>query len=246
MESDKQHNPQIRSLQGEIWLFWHDTEHEPWLNMALDETLIIFAAQQEKPIVRFYSWDRPAVSIGYIQKYSAGKRADWPIVRRPTGGGIVLHDHDFTYTVAIPAGHYLNQTDRIISYGAVNNAVATGLSKLNMPAELSDAHIPSSVARDSMVCFSHPTKYDILLNNTKIAGSAQRRTRRGILHQGSIHFNGPLPCPREKLAEKLTDGFAEYLGVEAHLYNPPSEIFSEAHELVKTKYGLDDWNKKRL
>lgn len=239
------HKAQIRSLQGETWLFWYDDKHSPPLNMALDEALLALAQRNNVPIVRFYGWDRPAVSIGYVQNYSAGEREDWAIVRRPTGGGVVLHDHDFTYTAILPAGHCLTQTDRVTSYGCVNSAVVAGLAKLDINAQLSDDSIPSSVARESMACFTNPTKYDVMLNNRKIAGSAQRRTRQGILHQGSIHFGGEMPCPREEMAEKLTQGFVETLGIISRSYSPPPSVFSQARELVDSKYGLDEWNKKR-
>ena len=58
----------------------------------------------------FYGWDRKSASIGYIQKFSAVEDQSYTVVRRPTGGGVVFHDVDLTYTVAVPKGHYIEKT----------------------------------------------------------------------------------------------------------------------------------------
>ena len=96
---------------AESWLFWNDTPHSPAWNMAADEALLQNAPATGTPLLRCYAWDRPAVSIGYVQRLDAAPEG-FAAVRRPTGGGIVYHDYDFTFSVAFPMGHWLTGLDR--------------------------------------------------------------------------------------------------------------------------------------
>jgi len=96
-----------------------------------------------------------------------------------------------------------------------------------------------------MVCFTHPTRYDILLNGHKIAGSAQRRTQDGLLHQGSLHFGGPLPFSRDKLAEALLRGFREVMNLEIVEFTPTDDLRKVIADLARDKYSQDVWNAKR-
>jgi lipoate-protein ligase A len=215
------------------------------MNMALDEALLLTAPMRACPVVRFYAWETPeAVSIGYVQKAAAAP-AGHPFVRRPTGGGVVYHDHDFTYSVAVPNGHWLTGLDRTKSYDWINRSVQAGLQGLQVSASLADQEIGGHVDRGTMVCFTNPTKYDLLLGEKKIAGSAQRRTREGILHQGSLHFGGPLPVPREKMAEALRSGFVDTLKLSFEAFVPDEQFLAFATSLAAEKYSAPSWNDRR-
>lgn len=213
--------------------------------MAMDEALLESAPVRPRPLLRFYRWDRPAMSIGYVQRFPATPRPEFEVVRRPTGGGIVFHDHDFTYSVVIPAAHRLAGLDRLQSYGFINAAVLAGLACCQVTGSLATAEIPRAVDRDTMVCFRTPTRYDIVDDGRKIAGSAQRRTRQGILHQGSIHFGGELPVSREVLAQGLLDGFRKVALAEFAAFAPTAELLARASVLVQERYGTERWNHRR-
>lgn len=231
-------------MPAELWDFWQDTAHAPAFNMAADEVLLETAPARGRPLLRYYAWDRPAVSIGYIQRLDAAPPG-FAAVRRPTGGGVVYHDHDFTYTVVFPDGHWLCGLDRLHSYDWLNRAVQAGLQKLDLQADLADAAIPHEVDRLNMVCFSNPTRYDILIDGEKIAGSAQRRTRNGILHQGSLHFGGPLPVPRPRLGEVLRLGLQEILQVETQEFRPDADLLAQMERRATDKYATPEWNGRR-
>ena len=79
----------------------------PAFNMALDEALLEAMPRLGWPLLRFYGWTEPAASFGYFQKYAQVEQltALRPLVRRPTGGGIVPHDADWTYSLVFPPGH---------------------------------------------------------------------------------------------------------------------------------------------
>jgi len=228
----------------ETWDFWQDGDGSPAVNMATDEALLLTASGRGRPLLRFYGWDRPSVSIGYVQSLASAP-GGFAVVRRPTGGGIVYHDFDFTYTVVFPAGHWLTGLDRIRSYAVLNESVQRGLAVLDMQSQLSSLEISPSVDRATMVCFTHPTRYDILLNGHKIAGSAQRRTQDGLLHQGSLHFGGPLPFSRDKLAEALLRGFREVMNLEIVEFTPMDDLRKVIADLARDKYSQDVWNAKR-
>src|SRR5438094_10079661 len=89
-----------------IWLLLQSDPGEHAFNMALDEALLESAAQIAKPVLRFYSWKEPAASFGYFQKFSDVEKLTHlrPLVRRPTAGGIVPHDRDWTYSLIFPPG----------------------------------------------------------------------------------------------------------------------------------------------
>lgn len=229
----------------ESWLFWDDVRRPAALNMALDEALLLTAAERGVPVLRFYAWDcERVVSIGYVQRATAVPPG-YQFVRRPTGGGVVYHDFDFTYSVAVPSGHWLTGLDRTQSYERINRSVQEGLRALHLAAALADREIGAQVDRSSMVCFANPTKYDLLLDGRKIAGSAQRRTREGILHQGSLHFGGPLPMPRETLAAAVRNGFAATLRLDLAPFPEDATLLAFAEELAREKYATPVWNRRR-
>src|SRR6516165_10000526 len=91
-------------------------------NMALDEALMEAAPQIGKPVLRFYGWTERAASFGYFQKYPDVERLTSlrPLVRRPTGGGLVPHDADWTYSLVFPAGHEWHRLKAAESYRRVH------------------------------------------------------------------------------------------------------------------------------
>ena len=213
--------------------------------MAADEAMLQRVARWGRPLLRTYAWSAKAVSLGYVQRFTAAP-AGYEFVRRPTGGGVVYHDCDFTYSIVFPPDHWLNGLDRIRSYDCLNRSVQAGLRRLGLAVELAQVEIPHSVERATMVCFTNPTRYDLLLDGRKIAGSAQRRTAEGLLHQGSLHFGASgLPFAREALSTALLEGLAEVLGIACAPFTPDQDFEAAVRRLVDEKYGNDAWNKLR-
>ena len=82
---------------------YHDhTPHSAAMNMAIDEALLEYATI---PLIRFYRWRSSALSFGYFGRFTdiARYQAERDLVRRWTGGGIVFHGEDLTYSLVIPA-----------------------------------------------------------------------------------------------------------------------------------------------
>src|SRR3989440_3123817 len=154
-------------------------------NMAVDDILLETAGHIGVPVLRFYSWTEPAASLGYFQRYSEVARMTTlrPLVRRPTGGGLVPHDADWTYSLVFPPTHWWYRLKAVESYRRLHQWIQTAFRETGLGTELS----PGSSRQSLGQCFIGAEQFDLVWQGQKIAGAAQRRTRHGLLVQGSIH-----------------------------------------------------------
>jgi lipoate-protein ligase A len=198
------------------------------LNMALDE---IFLVNATAPILRFYRWRQPSLSFGYFGRYAeVAPEADRrEIVRRWTGGGMVPHGDDLTYSVVIPSAHSLFQRSSIEIYSAVHDAICRALQASGVEAFLAKETTP----KISESCFANAVRADVMIGDQKIAGAAHRRSRAGLLHQGSIQ--------RNDLPERFRADLAEILCARFELMAPSSDVTKRAAELAETKYATREW-----
>ncbi len=202
--------------------------HSAPLNMAIDEALL---HQAEQPTLRIYRWLEPAVSFGYFGPVAEAERvaAGRVVVRRWTGGGIVEHGEDATYTLIVPRAHDFFQHGAPESYRLIHEAIGGVLTREGVPAEV----VPVVDSRGGGECFASPVQYDLVAGGRKIAGAAQRRTRWGLLHQGSIRANAPLVGFAGKLGAAL--------GARLSRGAVPDGVKSIAQALAAAKYGTEDW-----
>jgi lipoate-protein ligase A len=162
-------------------------------NMAIDEA--IFRENQRRdtpPTLRFYGWSPPSVSLGYFQEtyreidVEACIRSHIDIVRRPTGGKAVLHEHDITYAVVAKESYPLFPPNILGTYRIISGCISDALSELGINTEM---FADGRVSGDDLlkaVCFSSPSNYELLVNKRKICGSAQVRSHGVFLQHGSI------------------------------------------------------------
>lgn len=200
--------------------------HPAALNMAIDEVLLRTATI---PLLRTYRWSRPSVSFGYFAKFAEIER-DWPereAVRRWTGGGIVAHGEDFTYSLLIPHDCAFFKMRTADSYRAIHACLATALG---VGAE---ALAPQPAPKVSAACFANAARHDVVVGSTKVAGAAQRRTRFGLLHQGSIQYPDLPPVFQNLLADALGTRIEQGKLTEA--------LILEATALAAEKYGTPTW-----
>ena len=195
--------------------------------MATDEVLLRTAAHRGRALLRAYSWLKPAVSIGYFQKFPSDLDGKFEIVRRPTGGGLVYHVDDTTFTVVVPLDHRLHKLTTAEAYCVIHKAVAAALTQ---KSEISNRKSPPP--RGSYECFQQAVTGDVVADGRKLAGGAQRRNRDGMLHQGSIaaHVTG----------EQLCRAF----GVEFASYTLTGEEHAMVTWLADGKYRNDAWNRR--
>ena len=219
----------------DTWHLWNDAVRDPALNMALDEALLRTAGERGRPLLRVYRWSAPAVSIGFFQRFSPELAPGRPVVRRPTGGGLVDHARDATYTVVAPPGHALYRMPTAESYRVIHEAVVVALQRIGVAARLA----PCCAPERSGVCFAAPVKFDVVAGGHKVAGAAQRRLKRGLLHQGSIL----LPATAT-LNGELRVGFEKALGAAFESYEPPPGLLALAEKLRAEKYATTAWTER--
>lgn len=170
----------------------HDPPLDGPTNMARDEALMEFVGDGRSPAtMRLYQWDEPTVSLGYFQPFAeyqalAPPAGDLPMVRRPTGGGAILHDLELTYSLTLAIDDRLLATGPRALYGLVHDAITMALDEIGITATPSGFTDDSGAARGPFFCFARRHAADLLVGGDKIAGSAQRRTRLAILQHGSI------------------------------------------------------------
>src|SRR2546422_4738730 len=145
----------------EQWLSLQSPAGWPALNMAVDEMLLHNALAIGKPVLRFYSWSEPAASFGYFQRYADVAKATSlrPLVRRPTGGGIVPHDSDWTYSLVFPPSHSWYGLKAIESYYRLHEWICSAFEKLGIAAELAQ-HARKDVPGQ---CFAGAEQFDVIL-----------------------------------------------------------------------------------
>jgi len=237
----------MNQIDKETFFLWLDHEHSPALNMAFDEELLSESAKLNSCFLRFYNWDRNAMSIGYIQSFSETFKDGYELVRRPTGGGVVFHDIDLTYTVVIPSGHIIEKLPREESYFVIHKIIMKALASIGISSEIvTDNSIKKE--RMKMQCFTSPAKFDISSrqgsSNSKVAGAAQRRTKLGILHQGSIVFD-KIKDKKTLLIKNIIEAFESELNTRFDEFTPNRNFFIRAEKLADEKYSRDSWNKMR-
>jgi hypothetical protein len=211
-------------------------------NMAVDQALLEAAPALGAPVLRFYGWQEPAASFGYFQKYAEVAKMTLlrPLVRRPTGGGLVPHDADWTYSLAFPPTDAWYELKAVESYRRAHEWIRAAFARLGVATEL---------ATDCRVCgpgqcFEGWEKSDVLWQGRKVAGAAQRRTRAGLLIQGSVQ------PPPVKLAradwEQAMCGVAEAeFGVKWMEFAPGDPFQQRVAELAKNTYAQAAYNQRR-
>lgn len=203
--------------------------------MAVDEWLLETTAD---PVMRVYPWLGEWGSIGYFGKLEEARKSfpnlTW--VRRWTGGGTVDHRADWTVSLIVPAGLPLANLRGAESYRMIHAALAEALRQEGIDARLSTG----SGETGSSECFENPVSHDLIdSTGRKLAGAGQRRSKRGLLHQGSVAGS----CPPEVFIQRAT-AMAAALSTRwqsCFLQPPPDEITRK----VRERYALDAWTARR-
>jgi lipoate---protein ligase len=181
-------------------------------NMRFDTELLEKAHTFSSPILHLYEWAGESATYGYftdpaeLLNLENAQKLSLDLARRPTGGGIVFHLWDMAFSVLVPSHCPEFSTNTLENYAFVNNAVLSSVKEFlgNIP--------PLSLTPDdfspwdsdcSRFCMAKPTKYDVMWEGKKIAGAAQRKTKKGYLHQGTIALVMP---PLDYLDQILLPG----------------------------------------
>ncbi len=167
-------------------------------NMQLDAELLGALRPDGPMVLHLYEWSCPSITYGYFLKperwldLAELERRGIDLARRPTGGGAVFHLWDYAFSLLLPASHPAFQAGVLASYQWVNERVMTALAPLlNREALLIREDMEPAAAETTHFCMARPTQYDVVLGTRKVVGAAQRRTKEGLLHQGTIALMTP-------------------------------------------------------
>jgi lipoate-protein ligase A len=230
-------------------------------NMAFDEALLERAAQGTTAVLRFYQWSEPTLSLGYFQRfadrYTHEPSGDCTSVRRASGGGAILHDRELTYSLTLPAGHHFSRRANDlyrISHQALVEALADG-GISTMLHEPDDSPPTSHDRAEPFMCFARRTRGDVLVNQWKVAGSAQRRSRSAVLQHGSIFLGQSKFAPElpglleltgrsivaKDLADRIQSRLAVHLGCEFDSRGCSVELIEAARHVEAAKFADPRW-----
>jgi lipoate-protein ligase A len=252
----------------EPWRLILDGPADGSMNMARDEALLAAAGRGARPALRLYSWKRPTLSLGAHQSAAdvdlhACRRLGVDLVRRPTGGGAVLHDCEVTYAVAGRLGEAPFPRSVVAVYEVIAGALVAAMARLDVRAEASRG---AATGRAPVNCFGAPSSRELVAQGRKLAGSAQLRRRGAFLQPGSIllAFDGALlgevlpasrdsgppatlrglagrPVAREEAERALEAAFAERLPAGLERASEDRAESEEAARLRCRKYLDAEW-----
>jgi len=203
--------------------------------MAVDEWLLETA---KAPVLRVYQWRGEWATLGYFGDLGPARDTlpgvSW--VRRWTGGGVVDHRADWTYSVVAPSGEALAGWRGAQSYRRIHEALVVALQD-----EQRGVHLSAGEAQTgATMCFDNPVNHDLVAaDGRKLAGAGQRRTRHGLLHQGSVAAVCTEAGSRQR-AVSLAAGLAT--AWEMRDFQIPQARITE---LVRERYANDAWTWRR-
>ena len=238
--------------------------------MARDEALLSACSGPDVvPVIRFYGWSQPTISLGYVQdlgEYEALQppARDLAVVRRTTGGGAILHDLEVTYTIAIPTAHPIlaGQSKRLyqFAHAAIIQSIGHGTRLFGAGHE----SCGESSQRGPFFCFERRHDLDVVVDDpkgpdgvSKIAGSAQRRTPTAILQHGSIMLDSRFLQQKvrtwkelggsdsfQQAVSELVPSFEQALGLKL-VASEWSDDERAAARSFESRYAGDDWTLRR-
>gem|GEM_PF-267263 len=197
-----------------LWMKWEVVDtgfRSAEENMELDRQFLENLKEKGPPILHFYDWNQESATYGCfvnvkeIFDLARVKEGGLSLAKRPTGGGVLFHCADFAFSVLIPSQHPHFSLNPLSNYHYVNQGVRKAVLRF-LPSSFSEkpylliGEWKKLKGPAAHCCMAQPTRYDVMLEGRKVAGAAQRRTKAGYLHQGTIFVAQP---PEERIAPFL-------------------------------------------
>ena len=178
-------------------ILWCDGGHDPAENMRRDTALLEAAGGGAEPVLRLFSFVPPGITLGRAQDPAREldlvrcRAAGIPWAVRPTGGRAIYHDEEWTYSLAASLADASWGGGLEAAYAKASSLLVASLARLGVPATLAPGAArgdlaPRSAAGAAAPCFASTARHEIVLEGRKLVGSAQRRTARALLQQGSL------------------------------------------------------------
>ncbi|MBU1667355.1 lipoate--protein ligase family protein [bacterium] len=254
--------------QLQTWYLMDGVVNSASWNMAVDEALLYSFKDHDIPILRIYGWEN-ALSFGRFSKpdkiidINRIKYNNISYVRRITGGGVLVHGNDISYTIIMPR-KLLEGRSIKENYYYLSGFLIKFYEKLALKAEF--ASTLNFNISSSDICLAANEPYDIMINANKMGGNAQRYIKHTLLQHGTIPIRFDkkyfellffkdsglshatslqelgIHIEYKNLVDLLIEAFYETYNV--HLISKGLEWSQEqyAQELLKNKYTKEKWN----
>jgi lipoate-protein ligase A len=263
-------------LQSSIWRLIVTPPLSGAENMAIDEALLrSFDPAVSLPVLRIYGWNPPSLSLGRYQKAAdildleRCRNDGVAVVRRITGGGVIYHADELTYSLVCAPGQIPPTSSIKDSFRVLTGFLLRFYRALGLVALYAVDSVPEGtrLGERTAFCFAGKESFDILANGFKIGGNAQRRLKEVIFQHGSIpllnraatgltymtdqapeHAGGTISLADcgvnadwKSLVPVLTTAFSGYFDSELQC-DVLSEREQAETELCTAKYRADLWN----
>ncbi|PCI75266.1 hypothetical protein COB21_05875 [Candidatus Aerophobetes bacterium] len=210
------------------WDVLNGADKEACLNMQIDKKLLSEVGKRGKPVIHIHRWKAPSATYGYffplakhVKEEARGEGSATVLARRPTGGGMVFHAFDISFAVVLPLNFPGISDVTVDNYKWINCAALRAVEKFlstinpeksNPLLSLLEKESPKKKEEIGGFCMAKPTVYDVVLENgQKIVGAAQRRTKEGLLHQGTVALTLP---SKNMICATLVQGDQVYAAME--------------------------------
>lgn len=233
-------------------------------NMAADQALLESVDAGGQPVLRMYTWRRATLSLGYFQRLTdREEHADSQsidCVRRATGGGAIVHDHELTYSISVPSSAS-STGPRLDLYQATHAALTEALLEFGVRVapfrELARSATPERSS--PFLCFQRRTDEDLILSGYKVVGSAQRKSRAAVLQHGSVLLQSSPHAPQlpgiaeltsraiavSDLATTFADRVGQALGISWEPGDWTDQEKRRTAEVVGSRFESDRWHRRR-
>jgi lipoate-protein ligase A len=216
------------------------------MQMALDEVLLPLV---KMPTLRIYHWEAPCVTFGYFQKHSEVRSLHpaMEVVRRWTGGGMVVHGEDLTFSLMVPELHPAASMRPSLFYKLLHASLGEWLKK-RLPKGIRMA-CPEDVT-NGPACFAAPALDDLLVGGRKILGGAQRRSHGALLYQGSLQCRDLGTFDPSNMGAALSASETLRLLDEYRWNNNDdngydNDLLKSAERIAEARYSCREWNERR-
>lgn len=255
-------------IKDNTWRFLNSHTQTAQRNMAVDEALLLCYKEGDMPILRLYGWEN-ALSVGRYSNLGRSlnreilEEQNIACVRRISGGGILVHGGDLSYSLIMPRD-WVREKGVKESYRHLCSFLIYLYKKLGYKADFTGEHRADRSRSD--ICLAGNQVYDILIEGKKIGGNAQRHTRHALLQHGSIPMridesffrpffsketgfenaatleNLGTQMSYEELSRLLQETFSETFGSQLMSDTLSSSEVQCAMELYEAKYTQASWN----
>jgi lipoate-protein ligase A len=238
----------------------HDPPLDGPTNMARDEYLLD-SNEYGPAVVRIYGWEPPTISLGCFQRHAqVGKLPEdvrgLAVVRRPTGGGAILHDREVTYCLVVDDSLSIARQPPIALYRFVHELWHDALAAGGQPSEMAPDDLPMPSPRNGpFFCFKEPGPTDLIIGKEKLLGSAQRRIPGRVLQHGSLllgrrfapHPGADLGEPQPECVARWVESFLDRLARSLALERRDAQWTSGQLAMVDKRrqhYISDAWTRR--